>query len=179
MPVPPLQVSGVDFNRVTDVYTDGGLCEANASPTGGSFAFCFVDAGGARLAGFSGPIVPAAAGVRRITSTLTELIAVLLALEPLPDGWAGTVWTDSTTVNKAIKCGSLPACPEWLGVRLRAARNRLGAVSVEAVGGHPSRKELRIGRTDAGRVASPHNVWVDGECRIVSASLFDSRRLHR
>src|ERR1043165_5334043 len=80
------------LKRVVALDADGGVVGKNPSDIGGTWAWCGVDAEGNRIV-WRGGFVPV--NGRPITNNHTEQIAITLALEAMPDGWSGTVCSDS------------------------------------------------------------------------------------
>lgn len=152
------------------IFTDGGVILKNPSTHGGTWAFCWVDADctGERTLERSGRVTPAGIGLPTVTNNVTELLAAVEGLESAPDGWAGTLYTDSLVtlrrVEQTERQAKLNGVPEALCVRLAAVKSRLGAYSVVLLGGHPTRAELLEGKRRDGLPCSPHNVWCDLAC---------------
>ena len=157
----------VDWERVRAVYADGGVVGRNPSPEAGTWAFCYADAAGERVFGTAGHVTPAEVGLPAATNNLTELLAVLLALEQLPDGWGGAVFTDSLVTLRRVRDArraKFKGVPGHVRDRVFAARDRLGKLTFTLLGGHPSRKELAAGVRADGMPVSVHNCWCDSEC---------------
>lgn len=156
---------------VTEVYTDGGLLSRNPSYLGGTWACRFLDRAGVIVGELSGVVIPIELRVREVTNNIAELVAALIALETVPDGWAGTLYTDSFVTQCRVSQGRelrrrrFKGVPERLVERVLAARGRLGGYQVVLLGGHPSREELATGQRMDGLPCSVHNVWADRECR--------------
>ncbi len=106
-------------------------------------------------------------------NNLAEVVALVHALEPLPAGWAGRVRTDSLN---AILAWARPEFPpkyvpaDWWD-RLLAARDRLGPLSWELLGGHPVRSELAAGVRRDGKPVSRWNVACDAAATHAGAAL--------
>lgn len=149
-----------------DLYTDGGVIGRNPSPHGGTVAFCVVR-GEERLCHAQGVITPHEAQLPAVTNNLTELLAAVMALETMPDGWDGVLHTDSQVTKYRLE-GSpkLNGIPDWLRDRLAAALARMGEFSVRLLGGHPTKMELAAGQRWDGLPCSPHNVFCDKLCGI-------------
>lgn len=154
------------------VYTDGGVIGLNPSMIGGTWAFCYVDAGGKRRHDAAGIVRPADVGLPTITNNLTELLAAVMALESLPEGWTGTMYTDSLITLYRVQ-GFQPnrrrpakfnGIPGFLRDRLKIAVGRLGAFSLVLLGGHPTKADLARGARLGGLPVSAHNVWCDRAC---------------
>ena len=170
--------------RPPAIYGDGGLIGRNPSRVGGTYAWCRVNGKGERVHGASGVILSTLEGERRllrpgdfvldipVTNNISEFLALLLALESLPDNWSGSVYSDSrVTLERLFKSASLANLPlEWID-RGATARRRLGTLVPVLLKGHPSQEDLargyRVVQTDRGperRRVSPHNHWCDERC---------------
>lgn len=152
------------------LYCDGGVVGKNPSPIGGTWAWCGVDESGARIIERGG-FVPSPNG-RPITNNHTEQIAIVLALEAMPEGWVGMVCSDSMValgrVFQGWKCKNLPANIER---RARAAVTRLGPIKTMLLQGHPTKADLAAGiGKKRGLPVSIHNAWCDAECNRQKAS---------
>jgi ribonuclease HI len=150
------------------LYADGGVIDRNPSPLGGTWAWCLVDSLDVRLRTGSGVITPAEARLEDVTNNVTELLAVVRGLEALPDGWRGTVYTDSAvTIRRVFLHAPLRGVPTWLIERLRLQLQRLDLSQSRYVllSGHPTRDELARGVGRDGRPVSIHNVWCDRACQ--------------
>lgn len=151
---------------VTDVYADGGCVLDNPSPHGGTWAWCHV-AGGGRVAEASGAVTPEEVGTETVSNNATEFLALLLCLEALPNGWAGTASTDSGVTLLRFRdhtTTKMKGIPDAWVVRLNAVRRRLGELNFVLLGGHPTRAELAAGVRKDGKPVSEHNVWADKQC---------------
>ena len=168
--------AGADLTQVVSLFTDGGVVVRNPSPVGGTFAVRLVDAGGTCLVEGSGAVTLAElAPLPWVGNNLTEVAAVTLGLELLPDGWAGTVYTDSLNALRRCRDCLSQQCPPWLPAdlwgRLYAARRRLGDLTWVLLSGHPTADELAAGLSKKGRPVSPHNVAADDACRDQAARM--------
>jgi ribonuclease HI len=158
----------------TAAYSDGGLIHHNPSPFGGAWAYCLVDRQGNRIQEQSGLVLvcerqcgrPPHWERARVTNNETECLALILALEALPRGWSGPVYSDSRNALRAVVYGQgghyLPA--SWYQ-RAENARHYLGRLEAINLSGHPSRDDLARGTTAGGRPVSRHNVWCDVACQ--------------
>lgn len=148
------------------VYTDGGVIGPNPSPQGGVWAYCWIDHQGQRSHRASGLVRPRGIGLPTVTNNVTELLAVLLALEGLPDDWSGIVHTDSFVTLSRFRrdrnSTSFKGIPESLVKRTLRVR-RKGQYGMRLVAGHPTSAELARG-CKGNTPTSPHNVWCDREC---------------
>src|SRR5438445_3022 len=97
------------------IYTDGGLLTSNPSEIGGTWAWCAVTENGKRI-GFKSGIVFADALERDaelnddnppqhpvVSNNHTEQIAIVKALEALPFGWSGTIFSDSEVAITRVR----------------------------------------------------------------------------
>jgi ribonuclease HI len=152
---------------MTDLYCDGGVIAANPSTIGGTWAFCIVRDGmrSVQLSGY----LPA--GPQPVTNNLTEMLALVRGLQALPDGWAGTIYSDSQiTLGRAFDGWKWKNIPPWLHDEYKAARVRLNWPQIKHVllQGHPTRAELLAGVGKSGRPVSEHNVWCDQACGLAA-----------
>ncbi len=161
-------------SEVTALYTDGGVIGKNPSKIGGTFAWCYVNALGERVASGYGDIAAAEQiGLPTVSNNVTELMAVVMGMEALPTGWAGTIYTDSFVTLCRVEKGrrkpaKLNGVPDWLQERLAIAKGRLGDYKVVLLGGHPTKAELAAGVSGNGFPVSEHNVWCDKQCNKVA-----------
>lgn len=152
-----------ESNKITSLYTDGGLLSPNPSNLGGTWAWCAVDINNKRIIGRGGYIL---AKSIPITNNQMEQIAILLALEAMPDDWSGTVHTDSSVARGRIfnKRSSINL-PETANTRIQIALSRLGHIKSKLIQGHPTKTDLIKGYgKKRGLPVSVHNVWADHEC---------------
>lgn len=152
------------MSRVVAVYCDGGLVGRNPSDIGGTWAWCGVDKDGNRIVEESGFV--AATATRKVTNNHTEQIAICKALEALPDGWSGTVYTDSNCALKRVFRGATTYnLPRNIKARCAAAVRRLGRIEAVLLEGHPSKADLERGYGKKHDLpVSEHNVWCDKAC---------------
>ena len=181
----PLTCDPLTFDpaAVAHVFADGGVIRKNPSEIGGTWAFALVNAIGGRVAAASGHVAAAeVAPLPWVSNNLTECVALLLAFEQLPDGWAGPAYSDSLNAIKAHTRAGLGGCdldpPEYLPGdlwrRMARCRNRLGAVTFTLLGGHPTRAELAAGVRKDGKPVSAHNVFCDREATAAGAAYLRS-----
>lgn len=161
---------------IKDVYVDGGCIGSNPSALGGTWAWCFVDEKGQRTDSECGHVTPQMISLPLVTNNLTELLAAIHAMEALPDGWDGTIHTDSqvtwrritrtpltTASGKPAKPQKFKGIPVQVRVRLNLAMARMGKYNVATVGGHPTGKHFADGHK-GGAAVSVHNMFVDDLC---------------
>lgn len=166
-----------DRSKVVELWCDGGVLKKNPSPYGGTWAFCGVDPMADELIYGESALVLAPDGLF-ITNNDTEIMAVIKALESVPEGWAGRVFTDSQVTIRRFELIAQDK-PEWIkriprNILLRAmqAFNRAGELTWILVKGHPERQDLEIGYYEKDlvrgyetpRVVSKYNIWCDAEC---------------
>jgi ribonuclease HI len=158
------------------VYADGGVVLVNPSPHGGTWAYCWVDAAGARVFEASGVLLPetVAPGAEAVSNNDSEFFAVAKALASLPDRWSGPVYTDSRVTICRMR-NILAGFPVNLSAAWtsHAARllGRLGPISWVLLDGHPTKAQLAAGIGKRGNPCSAHNVWCDQECGRVAEFL--------
>ena len=160
------------------LYTDGGCIGPNPSPIGCTWAWCSVDPAGHQVATASG-VLPATPDVRG-TNNVAEYYAVLLALEAQPNGWSGTLYSDSAvTLGRVFQGHATAGIPAaWL-TRAATALARLGPVTGVLLKGHPTKKDLAAKKSlRTGRPVSPHNKWCDHACRV-AGRIYSSERVAR
>lgn len=165
------------------LFTDAGVILSNPSPIGGTWAWCLVEASEC-VKWASGHILKPG-----ITNNQTEFIAVVKALEAMPDRWSGVICSDSIVTlfrlfpPSLIDCGPGNLHPRWYGPKLGCKPNRLpqsvydrwlwaearmGKLSGRLVKGHPTKKELEVGTAKGGLPVSEWNVKCDELCRMES-----------
>jgi ribonuclease HI len=176
---------------IAAVYADGGVIGRNPSPVGGTYAWCHVDECGERVATGSGLVLPdphfprdLVSGVEDvfacpapITNNQTEFLALLRGLMALPEGWSGTVHSDSKiTLGRFFWEWKITQIPhEWIRWGSEV-RQRLGKCEPVLLDGHPTRAQLTAGVGKRGQPVSEHNVWCDTQCGRV-ATLCPPHRL--
>lgn len=148
-----------------DVYCDGGVIVSNPSPYGGTFAWCVVNKTGKRVQCDSGVIEPKDIGMPKVTNNFSELYATIHALEAMPTGWAGILWTDSLiTYRRLNHSPKFKNIPDWLRNKcLQLRHNKLWTVM--HCGGHPTASDLEVGYDERGLPVNKFNVWCDARCR--------------
>jgi ribonuclease HI len=152
---------------ITAIYCDGGVIARNPSPVGGTWAWCHVDAAGARIAQGSG-VLP----VPGTTNNVAEFCAAVLALEAAPDGWTGRLCSDSqVTLGRLCWGWKLTGLPlDWVQ-RGSLVLQRLGLVEAVLLQGHPTAADLRAGiGAKRGYPVSAHNVFCDQACSREAAA---------
>lgn len=166
--------------RIVALYADGGVIDTNPSPIGGVYAFCGVDKNDERI--FCGRGFVPSTPSKLITNNHTEQIAICLALEAMPDGWSGDIYSDSTVaLNRVFKIGkcTYKNLPDNLIRRTETAFDRMGKLTKRHLKGHPTEEDLARGyaiskRSGKQYPVSKHNVWCDEMCGVV-ANIIKSR----
>lgn len=155
-------------NSPIALYTDGGVIGPNPSVLGGTWAWCMTDANSERIRHAYGRVTPRECDVPAVTNNLTELLALILGLEALPNGWTGTVYSDSwVSLQRVFLAAKLNNVPEWLTDRLQALQRsgKLAGMSYVLLDGHPTKAQLAAGKGKRGAPVSIHNVWADEMCQ--------------
>jgi ribonuclease HI len=150
--------------KIVALYADGGVILKNPSIFGGTWAWTAVDEYDERVTR-AGGVVPATPS-RPITNNQMEQIAIVLALEAMPEGWSGTVCSDSRiALGRVFEGWSGRNIPNNLAKRSALALVRLGRVDFVNLQGHPTKEDLCRGvGAKRGLPVSKHNVWCDKEC---------------
>lgn len=151
---------------IVAVYCDGGVIEKNPSPYGGTFAFCAVDENGQRVYKRSDVLPNAYLQVDACTNNLSEMWALMAALEYLPQGWSGKVYSDSQiTLGRVFWGWKWTNIPASVRERTMEAYRCLGELEPVLLCGHPTQAELKAGVGKRGYPVSVHNVWCDLQCK--------------
>lgn len=153
-------------HKAIALYGDGGVIGSNPSLVGGVWAWCAVDIHNERIVRRSG-FVPVTE-TRDVTNNNTELIALVLALEALHDGWSGLVCSDSKLALGTLFQGwnARKQPPNIIRRGMRAIA-RLGHIETMLLQGHPTKADLAKGvGKRRGLPVSPHNVWCDEACNL-------------
>lgn len=152
--------------RIVAVYSDGGVIQHNPSNIGGTWATLHVGEAGVPLWRSSGVVLPAEVG-GPVTNNQTEMFALLVGLEALPDGWSGNLCSDSlVTLRRFCYSGTLRGIPDPWRDRLGTVLRRLGTLTPLLHAGHPTRAQLRAGVGRHGYPVSEHNVECDRACGL-------------
>ena len=168
--------SGDGTREVLTLYSDGGVVEVNPSPVAGVWAWCATNSRGWRIIE-DGGFVLATDGP--ISNNQMEWCAAMQALEAMPDGWSGTLVTDSRNVLERLAYLTdhlgdtqtlVPRNLPWQWYRrMVTSILRLGPLTFRHVKGHPTAVDLKRGYTvdEHGRRkhdVSDQQVWCDAEC---------------
>src|SRR5438105_1254682 len=88
-------------HTIVALYCDGGLAgPRNPAPEGGTWAWCATGPDGARIAQASGVLDAPPGGA--ISNNVAEFVAAVLALEAVPAGWHGTLYSDSRVTLRRL-----------------------------------------------------------------------------
>lgn len=152
-----------------DLYVDGGEMISNPSKIGGTWAWAQV-IDDVMVEYGSGRFTPEDIDMPQVTNNLAELYAALEGMANMPDGWKGTIYTDSQTTYYRIcldgsNSPSMKGIPRWLQDELSKQQKRLGRYSVVMIGGHPTKAELAEGCKENGVLVSRHNHYCDTLCK--------------
>lgn len=147
-------------------FTDGGCVGRNPSKLGGTWAWVVVDADDKEVARASGVITPEQWGMPEVTNNATELLAALKLMEYLPNGWAGTLFTDSqiTLFRITRENSKFNGIPDAIEADVKFHRRRLGDFKVVLLDGHPTKAQLDTGIGKRGHGCSRWNVLCDVLC---------------
>lgn len=166
----------ISDKRIVALYTDGGVVLRNPSAVGGTWAWTAVDANDERVYR-AGGFVSAKPG-RLITNNHMEQIALVLALEAMPQGWSGTVCSDSKiALGRVFEGWAGRNLPNNVAKRTAFAVARLGVIQTVLLQGHPTKLDLERGiGARSGRPVSKHNVWCDKECQRQAKRVLSSMK---
>jgi hypothetical protein len=154
-------------------YADGGVIGRNPSLVGGTWAWCHVSTDLRVVADpylylvqrGSGLLLPEKVGGIPVSNNHSEYYALARCLKELPEGWSGTVYSDSQITLGRFFLGwrheNVP--PAW-EAHMRALLARLGEVKWVLLDGHPTRAQLAAGKGKRGNPCSSFNVWCDSQC---------------
>lgn len=164
----------MSVENIIALYADGGVIKKNPSDIGGTWAWCAVDAEGNRIIERSG-VCPA--NGRPITNNHMEQIALTLALEAMPEGWSGIVYSDSMiALGRVFKGWRVKNLPRNIFERSAAAVERLGKVETVLLQGHPTKADLACGVGKKRKLpVSIHNVWCDKACGAEAEKFLQGR----
>ena len=150
------------MENVTTLTTDGGVVGKNPSDFGGTWAFVATDKDDNLVFYRSG--FYQAVG-QPTTNNHTEMFAAIMALESMPEGWSGTLVSDSQiTLGRLFEGWRNKNLPNDLVTRAQKALKRLGTVKGNHVDGHPTKAHLEAGIGKRGNPVSKWNVVADQLC---------------
>lgn len=152
------------MSEIISIFADGGLMSPNPSKVGGTWAFCCINSNNTRIVEHGGYI--ASPEGRIITSPTMEHIALVMALESLPDGWSGLVQSDcQVALYRIFRGWRTRYLPMNVKERAEAAVKRLGVLHHKLYAGHPTKADLERGYSiKKGLPVSEHQHWCDQEC---------------
>ncbi len=164
-----------DFARrggllIPELYVDGGVIGSNPSMIGGTWACRLIWRYDQSL-DFSGVVQPhqVTHAFEPVSNNQTEMLALLEGLRRLPDGFCGTIYSDSqVTLGRAFMGWKWNNIPSWMHVVYQQHRKRLkhwAEIKYVLLDGHPTRAQLAAGTGKRGHPVSIHNVWCDRACK--------------
>lgn len=162
------------MREIVSIFSDGGCCRTNPSPIGGTWSYVAVGAEDAVIREAYGSILPGDIGLEKVSNNVSELFGAMHALESLPAGWEGTLFTDSLITLRRVVYphAKFNGVPEGLRERLKAARRLLSReMKVRLLSGHPTRAHLACGIGKRGTPCSKHNVRADLLCQRAAEML--------
>jgi hypothetical protein len=118
------------------------------------------------VASASGVLTCTELGMATCENNLAETLALLFALEALPDGWAGTALSDNKNAIMRLtgKSTKMTGVPKVYVERIKVAMARLGRFKTVLLKGHPTKIDLQRGRHKSNKPVSVHNVACDAAC---------------
>ena len=150
-----------------ELYCDGGVIGHNPSDEGGTYAWVLVR-DGKIVRQASGIILPSDGYNGVISNNVSELVAAVVAIEAMPIGWTGTLYSDSqVTLGRLFLAWPLRNVPRYLVTRLWAIQRteRLAGVQHVLLQGHPTKADLAAGIGKKRNLpVSKWNAWADREC---------------
>lgn len=165
---------------ICSIYCDGGVVLKNPSVIGGSWAYVYTDDQGVltEQSGFVMPGVWPTAELEVVTNNFTEMLAACKALHFLPDGWNGTLYSDSKiTLGRLFHSFKWHGIPDDLRLSARSELDRLGRITPVLLDGHPTKTQLLAGIGKRGQPVSAFNVRCDELCRIRNAECLSLHRI--
>lgn len=171
----------MDYSRIRVLYTDGGVWRKNPSLVGGGWAWTGVDPNtDEQIVCRSGVLTVGMRGLEEgVSNNHTELFAACKALHAMPDGWDGTLYTDSAVTQFRLHAArsrdhhkTRKGIPQHWWDAIRTMHERLGNFKIVLLKGHPSKKALRENHKINGLPISKYNVWCDHECTRIMEQHF-------
>ena len=157
------------FSNVDLVVCDAGTLGVNGKAKAVSWAYCFVDS--------RNNLITSKVDMNweLKTSPQGEVLAIIEALEALPVGWSGKVWSDCLYALKVVFKTDYWDGYIWsdkkLNPKLKKRRDVLWRkydgfkdFEIELLSGHPNKKELEAKVAKNGRRVSEWNVVCDSLC---------------
>lgn len=162
------------MSEIVAVYADGGVIERNPSPYGGTWAYCHIDKEGNWVRGKGGVIK-----VPGTSNNVSEFVAIVEGLDALPDGWSGTLYSDSqVSLGRFFSGWALKGIPRQLIDRGGVVLRRMGHIEPVLLQGHPTRAELERGIGNKhGYPVSRWNCWCDRTCTKLAREYMQPLRL--
>lgn len=160
---------------VSSVYADGGLLAMNR--IGGVYAWCGVTSSGHRV--ISGRDTVLESKLKQpVTNNHTEQIAIIKALEAMPEGWSGKVYSDSNVaLFRVFWNGGTKNLPWIIEERTKEAVRRLGKLEPMLLQGHPTETDLIVGIGERrGIPVSIHNHFCDIQCELEKKEYFEANK---
>ena len=160
---------------VTEVYADGGLLAMNR--IGGVFAWCGVTASGHRVMSERACVLETKLK-QPVTNNHTEEIAIIRALEAMPEKWSGKVYSDSNVaLFRVFWNGGSKNRPWIIEERAKNAVKRLGKLEPKLLQGHPTETDLIVGIGERrGIQVSIHNHFCDIQCELEKKEFFEANK---
>jgi len=155
--------------KIVSVYADGGVIGSNPSAIGGTYAYRLIEEDEECNHYIDGAFVlTARENGGPVTNNQTEMMAVLSALELVPDDWAGSLYSDSqVTLGRVFMGWKWANVPQFMHAKykdLRARLTRFEDIKWFLLDGHPTKAQLQAGKGKRGGPVSEHNVWCDQAC---------------
>jgi len=164
---------------ITELYVDGGVIASNPSMIGGTWACCLISERGF-CHGHSGVVQPheITNAFEAVSNNQSEMMALLEGLRRLPEGFNGTIYSDSQiTLGWAFMGWKWKNIPSWMTFVYQIQRKRLlkwDEIKYVLLDGHPTKKQLEAGIGKRGHPVSEHNVWCDEACRQAGTTFMES-----
>lgn len=153
------------------LYTDGGVIQKNPSPIAGTWAYVKTDQHNEMISCKKGILLPIDVFSKPVTNNQTELLAALYALQSIDRDDTATIFSDSAvTLGRIFNSYRWKNIPPWMHDIFRQTTQRLQYWSVHQrfggvlLAGHPTRKELAVGKGRNGFPVSKWNVRCDELC---------------
>lgn len=168
-----------DYEDVHEIYADGGVIwdgKPGSSMIGGTFAWCHVNDAGDRIIMDSGMVYPHQCLHGKVTNNVTELVACVRAIQAAPDGFVGTLFSDSeNALGRFFRGWKMKNVPYWLGKEMAEQIKRISRGDIDVnyilLDGHPTKWDMQRGIGKRGHPVSVHNAWCDDQCTVVAKSV--------
>lgn len=155
--------------EVRKVYTDGGIIGLNSKEgsRGGTWAYRYITEINSYI-DRCGLLLPSDNEGFVVTNNHTELLALLLALENLPNDWHGQLFSDSmVSLGRLFLSWKWTNVPSFMHHKYQVLRERMthwDNIYWTLLDGHPTKKQLESGYGKRGHPVSEHNVACDKMC---------------